>query len=361
MNQDMEKMFPRSFAMMEKLAKDVAHPPLSVADSPTEYVNQSLTILGQKLDRLDRIDQSFQRVGKAIDQGFEGFNNQLRDHIRDIGQIFADYSESCDVRSDNSVAITHNGDLHRMHQPIKPIKIRRPTADPDRKEWASHPEVPKNMNAAFLLAQHAKGLFEPNWQGKTDQQGMFSIACCIINQEIYLVPFAIAPVIPLQFMKLHRKTLFLYSTYQTMHCILAQQALLIFLYFSKEPDAQRKALQTIKALSRFYYTIEDVSDDEQSDSDAMEPTDFIEFDDAIESRDQWASVDAHMDDLLDAWGMDWDKVVRLATEHAKAQPPQQTAGTKRGAAEESSSSGRRERKRMKARGGRPEEKAKEAS
>lgn len=75
-----------------------------------------------------------------------------------------------------------------------------------------------------------------------------------------------------------------------------------------ESHAKRRALKVIEALAEFYNVI--VWSDNESESEATEV--------AIQD---W-SVDDYMDALLDEWGMDWQKVLKLGMNHMQAQPQQ---------------------------------------
>ena len=84
------------------------------------------------------------------------------------------------VQLENAAAITRNGRLRRMHQPINLIKVLKPAGDPNMFVWTSHPQVPKHMKNTFIMGQRAKGVFESSWEGKPNQQSMYLMARCFI-------------------------------------------------------------------------------------------------------------------------------------------------------------------------------------
>ena len=77
---------------------------------------------------------------------------------------------------------------------------------------------------------------------------------------------------------------------------------------STEAAAKEKALDTITQLAKFYEVT--VWSDEASESDATEVI--------LQPR----TVDDYMEALLDEWGMDWPKVVKLGTQLMQTQPQQ---------------------------------------
>lgn len=100
-----------------------------------------------------------------------------------------------------------------------------------------------------------------------------------------------------------------------------------------EAQAKQKALHTISELAKFYNII--LWSDDESESDATQVV------------LQELTVDDYMEALLDEWGMDWQKVLKLGMQHTQAQPQQ--AGVKR--AGDANSRG----EKKKTRGGREEE------
>lgn len=97
--------------------------------------------------------------------------------------------------------------------------------------------------------------------------------------------------------------------------------------------AMHKARDTIVELAKFYGI--SIRTDEESESDATEVM--------LSS----GSVDQYMEALLDEWGMDWHKLLKLGTQ--LLQPQTQQAGAKRAG----DASSRGEEKKI--RGGREEE------
>lgn len=61
----------------------------------------------------------------------------------------------------NSAAINANRYLTRLHQRINVVKMPKPTNNPTKFVWTSHPQAPKNPKSAYQLTQHAKGVLEP--------------------------------------------------------------------------------------------------------------------------------------------------------------------------------------------------------
>ena len=100
--------------------------------------------------------------------------------------------------------------------------------------------------------------------------------------------------------------------------------------FFLEAQAKQKALHTISELAKFYNTV--ILSDEESESDATEVV------------LQELTVDDYMEALLDEWGMDWQKVLKVGMQHMQPQPQQ--AGVKRAG----DANSRGEKKKTRARG-----------
>lgn len=115
--------------------------------------------------RFKEMDGRFQKVDRRFDK--------QESEIRDVK-----------VQLENAAAITRNGRLHRMHQPINLIKVLKPGGDPNKFVWTSHPQVPKHMKNIYTLGQRAKGIFEPSWDGKPNEQSMY---CFIYMKNIFLL------------------------------------------------------------------------------------------------------------------------------------------------------------------------------
>lgn len=95
----------------------------------------------KKIDgRFKKVDGSF----KEVDESFKEVNERLQKVDREIGDI--------KVRPENAAAITRNGRLRRMHQPISLIN----DGEHYKFVWASHPQVPKHMKNTYTLGQRAK-------------------------------------------------------------------------------------------------------------------------------------------------------------------------------------------------------------
>ena len=101
--------------------------------------------------------------------------------------------------------------------------------------------------------------------------------------------------------------------------------------FLTEAQAKQKALHTIRELAKYYNVV--IWSDDESESDATEV------------MVQELTVDDYMEALLDEWGMDWQKVLKLGMQHMQAQPQQQ-AGVKRAG----DANSRGEKKKTRARG-----------
>ena len=94
--------------------------------------------------------------------------------------------------------------------------------------------------------------------------------------------------------------------------MLSLVAILANVVFTEE-YARQKALRTIRELAKFYNVA--ILSDEESESDA---TDVV--------LDE-LTVDEYMEALLDEWGLDWQKVLKLGMQLLQTQPQQ--AGAKR--------------------------------
>ncbi|KAI9808023.1 MAG: hypothetical protein M1827_007548 [Pycnora praestabilis] len=206
----MEFNFKRSLVVMGQLAQDAARTPPSEDEPPLEYVDQSLTILGRTFETYNqkirqeflgqrdfiasqfrevekKMDGRFEEVEKKMDGRFEevekkmggrfeevdGSFKEVNERLQKVGRRF-DMQESeirdVKVQLENAAAITRNGRLRRMHQPINLIKVLKPGGDHSKFVWASHPQVPKHMKNTYTLGQRAKGIFEPSWDGKSNEQ-----------------------------------------------------------------------------------------------------------------------------------------------------------------------------------------------
>ncbi len=80
------------------------------------------------------------------------------------------------VQYKNHAAFFKNERLRMMLQPINPIKVPKPGDDPKKFVWTSHPQVPKHMKSTYILGQRAKGIFEPRWDGKSDEESKYFIS-----------------------------------------------------------------------------------------------------------------------------------------------------------------------------------------
>ena len=219
----------------------------------------------KKMDgRFKEVDERFQK----IDHRFDTQESEIRD---------------VKIQLENAAAITRNGRLRRMHQPINLIKVLKPGSDHHKFVWASHPQVPKHMKNTYTLGQQAKGIFEPSLEGKSNQQSTYFL----FTYGKWFLAF--------------------YLTEIAISC--CDWANIVFI----EALAKQKALHTISDLANFYSII--IWSDEESESDATQVL------------LQEVTVDDYMEALLAEWGMDWQRVLKLGMQHMQARPQQ--AGAKR--------------------------------
>ena len=216
---------------MGQLAQDTARTPPSNDNPPLEYVDRSLTILGRvsnvhdqriqqeflvqrqfiaseirevekkmdgrfeemekkmdgrfeemekKMDgRFEMVDKRFEELGKKMDGRFEEVNKRFEEVEKRFQKVDHRFDkQDCQIRDikvqlENAAAITRNGHLRRMHQPINLIKVLKPAGDLNSFMWTSHPQVPKHMKNTYILGQRAKGVFEPSWERKPNQQSTY--------------------------------------------------------------------------------------------------------------------------------------------------------------------------------------------
>ncbi len=181
---------------MGQLAQDAARTPPSEDEPPLEYVDRSLTILGRTfetynqkirqefLGQRDFIASQFREVEKKMDGRFEEVEKKMDGRFKEVDERLQKVDRRFDmqergirdvkVQLENAAAITRNGRLRRMHQPINLIKVLKPGSDHHKFVWASHPQVPKHMKNTYTLGQRAKGIFEPSWDGKSNEQSIYS-------------------------------------------------------------------------------------------------------------------------------------------------------------------------------------------
>lgn len=228
---NMEFNFKRSLVVMGQLAQDAARTPPDENGPPLEYVDRSLTILGRTFETYDQrmrqeflgqrdfIASQFREVEKKMDGRFEevekkidGRSKEVDGRFKEVDGRFEDLEKKMDGRFkevdggfkqvdgrfklvderfnqvdeelrdvkaqlENAAAYTRNGRLRRMHQPINLIKVLKPGSDHRKFVWASHPQVPKHMKNTYTLGQRAKGIFEPSWDEKSNEQSMRSFIC----------------------------------------------------------------------------------------------------------------------------------------------------------------------------------------
>ncbi len=227
--------FSRSSTVIKQLARNAARTPPSDEDSPLVYIDRSLVILGRTFDthtsecskeflaqrefisngfrdmdgrfeevenKMDqrfeevenKMDRRFEEVENKMDRRFEEVENKMDRQFKQVDGRFEEVDRQFrDINAllENAAAITRNGHLRRMHQPINLIKVLKPTGDTNGFVWASHPEVPKHIKNTYILGQRAKGIFEPSWEGKPTEQSMCLMARCFVFNKTRLIPFGI--------------------------------------------------------------------------------------------------------------------------------------------------------------------------
>lgn len=195
----MEFKFKHSPVILGQLAQNIARTPPSEDETPLEYVDRSLIVLGRTFDAhnqrmrqefLDQrefiasqfreVDKKFEEVEKKIDRRFAEVEKKMDGRFVEMDGRFQQVDRRFDKQEGdirdikaqlkNAIAITRNGRLRRMYQPINLIKALKPVSDVNKFVWTSHPQVPKHIKNVYILGQQAKGIFEASWEGKTKQQ-----------------------------------------------------------------------------------------------------------------------------------------------------------------------------------------------
>ena len=205
----MDFKFTRSLVVMGQLAQDIARTPPHEDDPYLEYVDRSLAVVGRTFNgydqkirqeflaqrefiasqsreverrmdgRFEEVSCRFQELEKKMDERFEEVDRRFQKVDRRFDKLEGELRD-LRVQVENAAAFTRNGRLRQMHQPINLIRVLKPTDDPNKFIWTSHPQVPKHMKSTYILGQRAKGIFESGWQGKTNQQSMYSVAGHVI-------------------------------------------------------------------------------------------------------------------------------------------------------------------------------------
>lgn len=140
-----------------------------------EFLAQQEFIASQFGECEKRMDGRFEEMEKRMDGRFGKMEKKMDGWFQKVDRCFDELdSEIRDVKVhlENAAAITRNGRLRRMHQPINLIKVLKPGGDPNNFVWASHPQVPKHMKNTYTLGQQAKGIFEPSWDVKPSEESM---------------------------------------------------------------------------------------------------------------------------------------------------------------------------------------------
>ena len=193
---NMDIKFKHSLVVMGQLARDAARTPPSANEPPFEYVDRSLTILGRTFDthnqklrqeflgQRDFIASQFREVEQKMEKKMDGRFKEVDGRFEEVNKQFQRVDHRLNVQEvemrnikillENAAAITRNGRLRRMHQPINLIKVLKPGRDHHTFVWDSHPQVPKHMKDTYNLGQRAKGIFEPSWNGKSKGHSMYS-------------------------------------------------------------------------------------------------------------------------------------------------------------------------------------------
>jgi methyl-accepting chemotaxis protein len=196
----MEYKFKHSLAVMGQLAQNAGLTPPSEYDPPFEYLDRSVEILAriclkhqESLDQREFIASQIREVERKlngrlrdvekemdgrfnVDERFEKVYEEKDEQFDKMDEHFDtmdDSFESMIARLDNAAAVTKDERLGMMYQ-----QDLKPSGDP-KFVWASHPQVPKHMKDAYILGQRAKGIFEPSWDGKSNEQSMY----CFIYLE----------------------------------------------------------------------------------------------------------------------------------------------------------------------------------
>ncbi|WEW56324.1 hypothetical protein PRK78_001767 [Emydomyces testavorans] len=248
--EEMENKLDEQFEEMENKMDEQFEEMENKRDERFEEMENKLDEQFEEME--NKMGERFEDMENKLDEQFEEIENNIDKQFEKVDeQLFEVQSELRDVTIElaNAKAITRNGRLRRMHQPINLIKVFRPIAGSNKFAWQSHPKVPKHMKGVFYLGQRAKGEFETKLSN------------------------------------------------------------------AQKTQAKREALRTLRELAEFYQVA--VYPDHQSESEATEKI-----------TAKW-SVDDYMEALLDEWGMDWQKVLRLGKQ--VLQPQQSRAGAKRAA------------------------------
>jgi len=124
--------------------------------------------------RFDNVDKRFNKLEKRFDKlesKLESNTQQLQVQITDMTQRLqiqiTDMTQHLQVQTTNSSATHANGRLHRLHQPIKLIKMLKHDPITNQLAWRSHPGVPKNVKRLYDLGHYAQGIFGPSWDRRT--------------------------------------------------------------------------------------------------------------------------------------------------------------------------------------------------
>ncbi|WEW54672.1 hypothetical protein PRK78_000094 [Emydomyces testavorans] len=346
--------FSRSVSVITELARDAARTP-PPADKPNEYIDQSLVILGRTfniqkqwiqqefLTQREFIDTKITESQKKTDARFGGIESRITvlEEIVDGGfdQVNKQFEQV------NGRFEQVNGRFEQVNGQFEQVNARFEQVNGQFEQVNARFEQVngqfEQVNARF---EQVNGQFEQvneRFEQVNEQFERVDARFEQINDEIRAIRVELAnsqaiykngrlhrlhqPINLIKMLKpvadsdkfvwvshpqvpKHMKGLF----------YLGQQAKGEFPSdFPKEQKARAKraALATIRDLANFYEVV--VYSDDQSETDATE-TALLDL-----------TVDAYMEDLLDVWGMDWQKVLKLGQQ--LRQPQGQQAGTKRAA------------------------------
>ena len=119
-----------------------------------ELLDQRQFIASQINEVNKKMDERFEQMDKKMDERFEQVDKKMDERFKQVDERFDKQDgviQGIQVQLENARAITRNGRLRRMHQPINLIKVLKPTRDPKKSVWTSHPKVPKHMKDTYSL------------------------------------------------------------------------------------------------------------------------------------------------------------------------------------------------------------------
>lgn len=111
----MGSIFTRSFVVMGQLARVVVQTPPSEQDSPFEYIDQSLTILGRLSDATRR---AFNTYDKQMRQEFLSQRQIIESHLSEVDEAENWFAELGSVSED------HGHRLDKQNSEIQDVKVQ---------------------------------------------------------------------------------------------------------------------------------------------------------------------------------------------------------------------------------------------